>query len=186
MYARVDHARGGADGRSRSSSLPLAPDNDPDRWIRLFDIDVAETEADLRLWKAAATGGLEIDVVDADELVMAASAQAPEPAFNHALGMRTVPELLPSTARLLPRTRRRRGASGSSGAPWSGAEPREQIAVLGADAADLAVRDEPLPDGVSLRWLGPDEAHVWATVVVPVFRDAGFDVGVWERLLPAP
>jgi MOSC domain-containing protein YiiM len=181
MYARVV-----TPGEVRAGDLiellPLPADNDPNRWTRLFDIDLAEAEADLRLWTAARAGGLEIDIVDADELVMAASSQAPEPPFNHAVGLRTVPELLPKVLDFY----RRNGTEGRFGfgaAPWLGAEPRGQSAVLGADAADLAV-EGPLPEGVGLRWLGPGEAADWAKVVVPVFRDVGFDVGVWEHLLP--
>ncbi len=182
MYARVI-----TPGEVRTGDpielLPPLADNDANRWTRLFDIDIAEGEADLRLWNAARAGGLDIDFVDANELVMASSAQAPEPAFNHALGLRTVPELLPGVLDFY-RELGTAGRFGYVGAPWPGAERREQIAVLGADAADLVVPDESLPDGVELRWLSEDDAAVWAQVVLPVFRDVGFDVDVWERLLP--
>jgi MOSC domain-containing protein YiiM len=163
--------------------LPLPADHDPKRWTRLFDIDWAEIAADMKLWTAARDSGLAIDFLRADELAMASSAEAPEPAFNHALGMRTVPELLP---RLLDFYRKHGTPArfGFVGSPWPGAERLQQISVLGADVTDLQPADEALPDGVTLRWLGPDEAETWAKVVVPVFGEVGFTAGAWERLLP--
>src|SRR4051794_13006606 len=182
MYARVINP-----GEVRPGDpielLPLAPDNDANRWIRLFEIDGAEAEADLRLWNAARQGGLEIDFVDDGELAMAASAADPEPAFNHADGLRTLPELLPHVLAFY-RKQRAAGKFEFDREPWSGAKPIESIAVLGRDLAELVVPDEPLPAAFTVRWLDPTECDAWASVVVPVFGTFGFDAEAWNRLLP--
>jgi MOSC domain-containing protein YiiM/GNAT superfamily N-acetyltransferase len=183
MYARVV-AQGEVREGDGLEVLPAAAGSDPDAWIRLFRIDEAEMAADERLWAAAAASGLPIHTRSDAELAMAAAPGAPEPAFNHALGLRTLPHLLPRVLDFY----RDHGVTGHFGlarAPWEGAIPDFQLSILAADGPDLVdVAEEPLPDGVSIREIGPDDAEAWASVVVPVFQESGLDPHVWGALLP--
>lgn len=196
MYARVlaeGHVRPG----DPIEVLPPAEGTDPDAWIRRFRIDSSEMAADERLWAAAAEGGLDIHVSIDGELAMAAAHAAPEAAFNHALGLRTLPHLLPRVLDFY-RDRGVEGRFGMERAPWEGAVPDFQLAILAADADDLAgaargklvaaavgelVADSE-PSGATVRELRPEDAESWASVVLPVFAEAGFDTSVWRALLP--
>jgi MOSC domain-containing protein YiiM/GNAT superfamily N-acetyltransferase len=183
MYARV-LAHGEVREGDRLEVLPAAAGNDPDAWVRLFRIDEAEMAADERLWAAAANSGLHIHTRIHEELAIAAAPGAPEPAFNHALGLRTLPHLLPRVLDFY----RHHGVAGHFGLarpPWADAVPEFQLAILGADGPDLDdAAEEPLPAGVSIREIGPDDAAAWASVVVPVFQESGQDPHVWGALLP--
>jgi MOSC domain-containing protein YiiM/GNAT superfamily N-acetyltransferase len=185
MYGRVL-----AQGEVRPGDLievqPVAADNDPDAWDRLFRVDAAELTADVRLWAAAASSGLGIHVSLSEELAMAAAPNAPEPAFNHALGLRTLPHLLP---RVLDFYRHHQvpGCLGIDRAPWPGAVPDARLAVIAADVADLPGESDGaagVPEGFAIRRVGSDDAQAWASVAVPSFGEAGFDSARWSALLP--
>jgi len=189
MYARVVVA-GEVRPGDAIEVLPLPAGHDERAWVRLFDIDLAELAADQRLWLAARGGGVPVEIVVDDELAMASSSATPEPPFNHAVGLRTVPQMLPRVLDFY----RDAGVAGRFGldrAPWPGATPVERIAVLGADAAELAGVDVPArderaarPNDLTLRRLGPNEADAWSAVILPVVGSMGFDVDVWRALLP--
>ena len=180
MYARVITPGEVRTGRF-DRVLPLAPDNDPDRWIRLFEVDVAEAEADLRLG-GRARGGLEIDFVDADELVMSSSGRRRSRRSTMRSGCGPCPSCCPSCSTSTASTARK-AASGSSGRRGRGPSGASRLRVLGGTPPTFrpgrAAARGSLP---SLAWTG--RGRVWADVVVPVFRDVGFEVGVWKRLLP--
>lgn len=186
MYARV-----AVEGEVRPGDpievMPLTTGHDADLWTRLFRIDEAELKADVRLWTAAASLGLDIHVSAVDELAMAAAADAPEAPFNHAVGLRTLPNLLP---RVLDFYREHRvpGAFGIDRAPWLGAVPDYQLAVFAADAADLDPTAgngaAQLPDGVTIGHVDPTDAAAWLDVVVPSFGEADFDMDLWRGVLP--
>ena len=185
MYARVV-----APGEVRPGDpievLPLAAGHDPDAWERLFRIDMAELKADVRLWAAAASGGVDIHVSVDEELAMACAPDALEPVFNHALGLRTLPNHLPRVLDFY----RFHGAAGSFGidrAPWPGAQPEYQLAVLAADVAHLpegTAAGGRLPDGFTIRRVGPDDFTAFTGVVATVFADLGFDRDRVAALMP--
>jgi MOSC domain-containing protein YiiM/GNAT superfamily N-acetyltransferase len=185
MYARVL-----AEGQVRAGDaievLPAAADNDPNYWSRLFRVDSAELESDERLWAAAASGGLDIHVEVDSELAMAAAPDAPQPPFNHALGLRTLPHLLPRVLDFY----RDHGVPGHFGIdrePWPGAVTAFRLALLAADVATLPPElpdDDRRADGFSIRRIGTDDLDAWATVTLPSFAEAGFDAAPWAALLP--
>jgi MOSC domain-containing protein YiiM/GNAT superfamily N-acetyltransferase len=185
MYARV-LTQGEVRPGDVIEVLPLAPDNDPDAWDRLWRIDEAELKADVRLWAAAADSGLDIHVAVDQELGMAAAPDAPETAFNHAVGLRSVPNLLPRVLDFY----REHATSGSFGidrAPWAGAVPEYQLAVLAAEVPDLApavLDDRSAPAGITIRRVGPDDFTAFAGVVATVFSDLGFDRRRVAALMP--
>lgn len=168
--------------------LALPKDNDPDAWERLFRVDGAELKADVRLWAAAAGSGVDIHVTVDQELAMASAPNASEPAFNHAVGLRTLPNLLPRVLDFY----REHGAAGSFGidrSPWAGAVPEYQLAVLAADLADPADMAEladpaELDEGFTVRRVGPADFAAFAGVVVTVFGEAGFDKPRVAALMP--
>jgi MOSC domain-containing protein YiiM/GNAT superfamily N-acetyltransferase len=161
MYARVL-----ADGTIRAGDpitlLPPEPDSLGERAVLMARLDRVEQESNLRLWNAAIAGGYAVHVLDDGELSVAASPTIPGPAFNSAVGLRTLPHLLPMA---LDHFR----ANGVTGwlpmheAPWSGAEPEFQLSILAAPPT--AIDEQAAPPGVTIRQLRPDEHETWSGVL---------------------
>ena len=185
MYARVVVPGEVRPGDS-IQVLPLGDGSDADAWERLARIDAAELKADARLWAAAASGGVDIHVSVDEELAMACAPDAQEPVFNHALGLRTLPNLLPRVLDFY----RSHGVAGSFGidrAPWPGAQPEYQLAVLAADVASLpegVLAIGELPDGFTVRRVGPDDFAAFTGVAATVFAGLGFDRDRVAALMP--
>ena len=137
MYARVVR-----EGEVREGDAiriePPPSDRDPVMWKRLDRIDEAEMEADVRLWAAAINGGLDVHVAVENEFGMAAAPGDSEPAFNHALGLRTLPSLLPRVLDFY-REHGTVGRFGMDEEPWPGAFEEFVLAIMGADVDDLAL-----------------------------------------------
>lgn len=185
MYARV-LVEGEVRQGDELQVLPLAEDNDPDGWERLFRLDEAELKADVRLWAAAASSGVDMRVAVDQELAMAAAPDAPESPFNHAVGLRTLPNLLPRVLDFY-RSTRVVGSFGFDRPPWPGAVPDHQLAVLAAEVAGLprqVAGGDGLPEGFTIRRVLPDDFEAFAGVVGEVFAESGFDRQRVVRLMP--
>jgi MOSC domain-containing protein YiiM len=94
MYARVL-----AEGVIRPGDgirvLPPAEDSDAPAHQLLDLLDQVERDAWLTMWRAAATAGCDVRILEHGELVAAASPDLPGREFNRAYGMRQIPIALP-------------------------------------------------------------------------------------------
>jgi MOSC domain-containing protein YiiM/GNAT superfamily N-acetyltransferase len=180
MYARVIH-----EGEVRPGDpievLPAAPESDIEAQLLLFRVDAVERHSDLRMWRAARAGGVDIRIVDDGELAMAARPGISDDYYSHADGLRTLPHLL---RRVLDHFRANKavGWFGSTVPPWPGASPDFSLAVLVADPGD--VPDVAPPSGIGLRVLGTDEAQTWLAVVRPIADEISFRMMTWVAAAP--
>jgi MOSC domain-containing protein YiiM/GNAT superfamily N-acetyltransferase len=153
MYARVLR-----EGEVRVGDpiqvLPPAPDSRAAAEALLGRLDRAEAKSSLYGWEAAQRGGADIDIVADGELVMAAAPDLPGPAFNKAMGLARMPNLLPRATAFFDR-HASPGWLTTEAAPWPGSTPDLVTGVFAALPAVVA--EEPLPEGLAIRRLGPGE-----------------------------
>jgi MOSC domain-containing protein YiiM/N-acetylglutamate synthase-like GNAT family acetyltransferase len=181
MYARVVEP-GEVRPGDAFELLPPQPSSDIDDQLLMDRADAIGQRADLRLWKAAATSGIDIRVMDDGDLWAAAAVDAQDDHFSKAEGLRALPHLLP---RLLDfyRSTDSVGWIGSPFVPWPGAEPDFRLATLVADPAD--VEAAPVPEGFSIRRLTANEAQAWIDVITPVADEVEFRMAIWRPTLRA-
>ena len=205
MYARV-LAEGEVRPGDPIALLAPAAGSDIETHLLLERIEASEREADLRVWRAALAGGAGVRIIDDEELVAAATPSVPDDVWNHALGLRTVPAVLP---RALDHFRRSGtpGWFGTTDPPWAGAEPVAHFAFLAAVPGSIrepqpirepgsiqepgAVREpEPIEPAAAgddrqvLRALDPSDAEALAGLVEPVVRGMGMLPDPWLRAVP--
>jgi MOSC domain-containing protein YiiM len=181
MYARVVEP-GEARPGDPIELLPPSADSDVADQLVMDRTDAAGKRADLRLWNAAATSGIDIRVIDDGGLWAAATTTTDDDHFSKAEGLRALPQLLP---RLLDFFRRN-GAAGWVGSPivpWHGAEANFELVTLVADPA--AVHAAASPAGFMLRQLAQDEGDAWIDVVEPVADEIDFRMEIWRPTLRA-
>jgi GNAT superfamily N-acetyltransferase len=148
--------------RGRLVQVNVSGDDVAERRAIARRVERTERASTLTMWRAAAAAGYRIDIVDDDELAIAAAPDLPGPPFNLGLGFAEMPHLL-------RRARDHFVAHGVTGwawtdaAPWPGAEP-DATAIYGAAAVDeLIAEDEP--EGLVVRRLGRDEVGGWGAIV---------------------
>ncbi len=179
MYARV-LAEGEVRPGDTITLLPPAPDGLARTHVLLDRIDACEQESVLALWRAAATAGRDVRILDDGELSACAAPDMPGPIYNNAVGLRSLPHLLP---RVLDHYR----AAGVVGwvpieePPWEGAEPDYTLLIHAAEPA--SVPEEQPPDGVSIRTLEPREWATWADLMATE-APSGVDASQYRD--PAP
>jgi MOSC domain-containing protein YiiM len=181
MYARVvEH--GEVRPGDALQLLPSEPGSDLVDQLLMDRADWIGKRADIRLWKAAATSGIDIRVMDDGELWAAAAVGADDDHFSKAEGLRAMPQLLP---RLLDFFRRNdaEGWVASPFTPWSGAEPDFRLVTL--VAVPSVVDDAAVSGGVTIRQLDEDEAEAWIAVIEPVAEEIEFRMSVWRPTLRA-
>lgn len=153
MYARVVTEGEVKPGDSINIVAPAA-NSRANEELLLDRLDNVEGKSSLAAWRAAADGGFDVRISADGELVMAASPDLPGPAFNHAIGLARLPNLMGEATDFYD-------ANGCVGwlttedVPWPGAQPELVLATYATSPDDVA--DAPLPDGASLRPLRPDE-----------------------------
>ncbi len=180
MYARVVR-----DGTVRPGDpitlLPPEPGSLGERAGLMARIDRLEQASNLRLWRAAIAGGLDVRVLNDGELSIAAAPSIPGPAFNQANGLRTLPHLLPRVTEHFDR----HGVAGwlpMHEPPWTDAEPDYRLAILVGPPA--SVDGQPLPPGVTIRRLDQSESAIWSEVLDDADGAAFGAEGVTATLAP--
>ncbi|MEA2621095.1 MAG: hypothetical protein QOH61_5 [Chloroflexota bacterium] len=179
MYARVLE-EGDVRAGDAVELLPPAADSDVAIQLLLDRTDEAEQTADVRLWRAAREAGVDIHFIDDGELAVATSPTAPDEPFNHADGLRALPNLLP---RVLDQFR----AAGRAGwlpmaeAPWTGAVPDHELSVTAAAPEDVA--DANPPEGVTLRHVDPSDVGAVREIVRAVAAGIGIADDEWAALV---
>jgi GNAT superfamily N-acetyltransferase len=137
-----------------------------------------EKEASLRLWRAAQSAGLEVSVLDDGDICAGTSSTLPGPAFNHAQGLRLMPQLLPEVLAHFDRS----GATANIPCepPAPGARPDHLVSVHACLPAEVSAA--ATPSGVVVRRLGRAERATWIEVFAAgMARD---EQAAWRALLP--
>jgi MOSC domain-containing protein YiiM/GNAT superfamily N-acetyltransferase len=153
--------------------LPPAADSAAARHLTLERIESVVLVAEVARWQAAAAAGFDVRVVDDGDMAMAASPELPSSAFNRARGHRMLPNL---TDRMLD-FYRQHGTVGrivAARPPWPDAVAESRSIVYAAEPSRVA--GAALPDSLTLREIGPDEADRWAAALVE-----GSSIGGRER-----
>ncbi len=159
MYARVIRE---GDVRAGDSIVVTPPkDGRAADELTLRRLGRAETKSSLAAWRAAADAGFAIDIADDGELAMAAAAGIPGPAFNHAVGLAGLPNLLSVATDFYDR-HATPGYLWLEDEPWPDAELTLALNVYAAQPSEVA-RVEP-PADVTIRQLGADEGELYASV----------------------
>lgn len=172
MYARVLR-----EGEVRPGDgiqlLPPSPDSRAESEALLARLDRAEAKSSLAGWRAAQRGGFDVDIVADGELVLVATPEVPGPAFNKAMGLARMPNLLPLATAFFD-GHQSPGWLTTETAPWPGSTPDLVLGVFAA--APSAVPDEPLPEGLTIRRLSRGE-----TAARDQVHDAAGGGGVDQR-----
>lgn len=167
MYARVLE-EGAVKPGDAIELLPPEPASEGALAPVMQRIDRAEQESDLRLWRAAEAAGYDISILDDGELSVAAAPELPGPAFNHAVGLRALPHLLPRALEHF----RARGATGWLAMyepPWEDATPDFSLAILRAEPP-IAAPGSAEPDRAyaTVRPIESNEARERGELIAPV------------------
>ncbi len=202
LYARVlepGHVREGDSVRV----LPPTPGSLAPTHRLLDYLDAAERAYALATWRAAIAGGIDLRLLDDGDLAVAATPSVPDANFNMAVGLRTLPHLMPEALAYF-RAHRVVGWLDVAEPPWTGAVPERLGAVLAAEPARVreprptpglvvrsiagpaaAGRDHGLGPGQG-RGAGPDvDVLRWEEVVVAGFEMDAVTGEAWMRVAPS-
>ncbi|HYM84482.1 MAG TPA: GNAT family N-acetyltransferase [Candidatus Dormibacteraeota bacterium] len=165
--------------------LPPAADSVAAAHVLMERVDAAKRMSDLARWRAAEAAGMAIEIVDDEELAMAASPEIPGPAFNRALGLGALPQLLPRALDLF-REVAVRGWLPMDERPWPDAEPTIVVDthVAPVDLVIDAGADSAPVDGLQVAAVEADDLGDWVEVMVAVSDLGGAPADVWRRVTP--
>jgi MOSC domain-containing protein YiiM/GNAT superfamily N-acetyltransferase len=179
MYARVL-----AEGEVRRGDpirvLPPSPDSQAATHALLDLVESVERDDWLALWQAAAAAGHDVRILDAGDLVAAASPELPGSIFNRVMGVRLVPAVLPRAVELF----RAAGVTAwiqAETPPLPGVVAEEVVGVHAAAIGDPPRADVP---GLTIREIGPGESATWAEAFVAGFGLEDPLATAWRRLAP--
>ncbi|MDL2335107.1 MAG: MOSC domain-containing protein [Chloroflexota bacterium] len=165
MYARVIR-----EGEVKPGDpITLLPDVNAGAQIEEMErrLDRAETKSTVAAWRAASAAGFAIDIVEDGELAMASSTDLPGPAFNSTHGLARLPNMLPMATDFYD-AHNSTGYLWMTQAPWPNAKAFMEGDFVGAYVTDAALVDalaaQSMPEGVTIRRLGPGEATVYNAV----------------------
>jgi MOSC domain-containing protein YiiM/GNAT superfamily N-acetyltransferase len=180
MYARVLEEGPVAAGDA-IEILPPAADSRATTEALLTRIGGVEQRASLRLWAAARAAGLAVEVLDDGDICAGASRELTSHAFNHAQGLRMLPQLLPeilahfdrfSDSAVIPHV-----------APYAGAEPATRLATHVARPEELHVATAEAD--VAIEQLTPDDGEQTAACVEAYTSEMEApDATAWRALMP--
>ena len=165
MYARVI-----TEGEVKPGDpITLLPDINPQAAAEemLRRLHRAETKSAVAAWRAAAASGFAIDILEDGEIALASSTDLPGPAFNSALGLARLPNMV-SMATDFFDAHNTTGYLWFDGPPWPGAVPMMEGDMVGAYVTDqdvvAAIASTPVPDGVTIRRVEPGETAAFNAV----------------------
>jgi uracil-DNA glycosylase family 4 len=199
LYARVVEPGNVREGDPVRVLPPLPGSLAPTH--RLLDhLDAAERAYAVATWRAVLAAGIDLRLLDDGDMAVAATPSVPDAYFNMAVGLRTLPHLIPDVLAHFH-------ASGVMGwldvaePPWTGAAPERFGSVLAAEPA--RVREPPRVPGLVIRSIarpvaaghdpGPGQGRGmgsdpdvlrWEAVVVAGFEMDAITGGAWMRTAP--
>ena len=148
----------------------------------LMRIDPVERGASLKLWAAARAAGHVVHVLNDGDICAGASSELAEPAFNHAQGLRMMPQLLPAVlAHYDGQPGRRLPALIPHVAPARDSLPRHLIGVHAA-AADALAEPPTAADGIEVGHVDRADQSAWIDTYVGTMARAA--ATAWRALLP--
>jgi MOSC domain-containing protein YiiM/GNAT superfamily N-acetyltransferase len=168
MYARV-LVEGQVQAGDPITVLDPAPDSRAGEHALMARIDDVSRELAIANWLASEAAGLELAIVDDEELAMVACPTLPGRWRNQALGLDRLPHLIPRASAFF---------AGHRTTGWMTAEPEaalargEDAATSDADALSVIHAIEPgrVPSvttpGVDIREIGAPEASRWVEVAI--------------------
>ena len=177
MYARVLEEGYVRPGDS-IALLPPAADSRASVDALLDRIDRPEKSSSLKLWAAARAAGFDVRVLDDGDVCAGASPMLAEPAFNHAQGLRQMPQLLPW---ILDHFR----AAGTSGlVPHVAPDGEAPVLTLGVHAAQLGrlAAEQPPADVEVVRIGDRGDQAAWLETYVAEMETSTREA--WRALLP--
>lgn len=171
--------------------LPPLPGSDAAVHRELDLLEAVDGEAWLAMWRAAATAGIDIRILDRGDLVVAASPVLRGSVFNRSFGMRLVPIHRPEAEALF----RAAGTTGWHVAgledPTFAGETVEAPVGIHVTTIEDALRrmDEgPSPGpNLAIREVDPDDAADagrWAELFITGFELDGAVADAWRRINP--
>ncbi len=178
MYARVL-----TDGEVRPGDLirvlPPAAETQAETHQLLDLLDSVERESWLAMWRAAATVGYDVRILDHGDAAGAASPDLPGSVFNRAIGLRQIPVILPALLDLY----RDAGTTGwliagLDDPPFPGAIADRQLGIHVGDVED--VPEAHVPD-VEIRPVEPGGEARWAELYVAGLGIDGPIAEAWRR-----
>ena len=165
MYARVI-----TEGEVKPGDpITLLPEVNPHAAVEemLRRLHRAEGKSAVAAWRAAAAAGFKMDIVEDGEIALASSTDLPGPAFNSALGLVRLPNML-SMATDFFDAHNTTGYLWFEGPPWPGAVPFMEGDVIGANVTDesvvRALADSTTPEGVIIRRIERGEVDAYNAV----------------------
>jgi uracil-DNA glycosylase len=195
LYARVLEPGPVREGDA-VAVLPPVPGSVAPTHRVLDRLDAAERAYAVATWRAALAGGIDLRLLDDGDLAVAAAPSVPGANFNAAVGLRTLPHLIPDVLAHF----RANGVVGwldAAESPWTGAVPVRFGAVLAAEPA--RVREPARVPGLVIRTiagpsrgtdggpgtdLDPDVLR-WEEVVVAGFGMDATTGEAWMRVAPS-
>jgi MOSC domain-containing protein YiiM/GNAT superfamily N-acetyltransferase len=165
MYARVIREGEVKPGDPITLLTDINPEAAIDEMLRR--LHRAETKSTVAAWRAAASSGFAIDIVEDGEMAMASSTDLPGPAFNSNHGLARLPNLLSMVTDFYD-AHAAKGYLWADKPPWPGALAFMKGAIVGAtvtdDAVVAALNDSHLPEGVTIRRVAPGETAAYSSV----------------------
>jgi len=182
MYARVI-VEGEVCAGDEIVVSPPADDSNAAVFPLLDLLDDVDRTAWLAMWRAAASVGYDVRILDHGDLSAAACPELPGTVFNRAFGLRLVPI---ATDEVLDLYR----AAGTSG--WlidggaaglaAGAVPAETVAVFAADVPAVAAAAPPTVDGLVIRDVdGFVDQQTWVELFIEAFEIEQPTADAWRR-----
>jgi MOSC domain-containing protein YiiM/GNAT superfamily N-acetyltransferase len=154
-------------------------------------LDAVEGEAWMAMWRAAATSGIDVRILERGDLLVAASPALPGSVFNRSFGMRLVPIHRPDAEALF------RGAhttgwhvAGLDDPTFSGETPEDPVGVHVGQVEDVVSRIDAMTFGTDrlvIREVDPEdgaEALRWAELFIAGFGIEGALADAWRRFNP--
>ncbi|HVL53795.1 MAG TPA: GNAT family N-acetyltransferase [Vitreimonas sp.] len=182
MYARVVR-----DGTVRTDDpiRVVPPADDAAERHRLAGLlDDAERTSSLTLWRAAASAGAAVAILDDGDIAAAASPQLAHAAFNQALGFAHMPNLVD---RAIEHFRRHDtiGWVWADEPPWPGATADGRAIYAAGRSDELLDRPSPpAPPDLTIRQLERDEISTWSDLLAASVDFAPAVEAAWRALEP--
>ena len=132
-------------------------------------------------WTAAQAAGLDLRVVEDEEVLLGAAPTFPSMMFNRALGYAEVPGRIDEALAFFAE----QGVSGeivldAADVP-PGVEPRLRLDVYLADPADIP----PAPvDGLAIHAVDPGEAETWMDLIIEGYAPIPEVAAIWRSMAP--
>ncbi|MGZ8474852.1 MAG: GNAT family N-acetyltransferase [Candidatus Limnocylindria bacterium] len=179
MYARVI-----TEGEVRPGDpIVIRPpvDDGAERHLVLDRLDAAERKSSVAMWRAAATAGQDVQVLDDGEIAVATAPGLPGPIFNSGLGFANLPNLV-DLALTRFRSRVVTGWVVADAPPWEGATLDATYARYAAPPVEVG---GVAAEGISVREMESADAGIFSRVIIEASQMTGALAHAFVELEPS-